>query len=188
MVNYACFGDTRLVAKAIRQTAQSQRRDGMTQMATPSDLAATNGLYIVDYCLLWIMTAGEYVLHTGDTSVIDDVFPNIVRAVAWFERQIGDDGLLWDVPGWIFIDWAEVDKRGAPASLNALFVQALGAAAALADQQQAARWPSAGARWRRASPAAANRLLWDEARGVYVDALLPDGPVRRVSASNRTRR
>jgi alpha-L-rhamnosidase len=181
MVNYACFGDARLVAKAIRQAAQSQRRDGMTQMATPGDLAATNGLYIADYCLLWIMTAAEYVLHTGDTSVVDDVFPNIVRAVAWFERQVGDDGLLWDVPGWIFIDWAEVDKRGAPASLNALFVQALGAAAALAEQQEAGRLAG---RWRTLAARvaeAANRLLWDEARGVYVDALLADGPVSRVS-------
>ena len=181
MVNYACFGDTRLVAKVIRQAAQSQRRDGMTQMATPGDLAATNGLYIVDYCLLWMMTAREYVLHTGDTSVIDDVFPYIVRAVAWFERQVGDDGLLRDVPGWIFIDWAEVDKRGAPASLNALFVQALGAAAELADLQEAA---TLAARWRALAARvseAANRLLWDEARGVYVDALLAEGAVRRVS-------
>jgi hypothetical protein len=181
MVNYACFGDARLTAKEIRQVAQSQRRDGMTQMATPSDLGATNGLYIADYCLSWIMTAGDYVLHTGDTSVVNDVFPNVARAVAWFEHHVGDDGLLWNVPGWIFIDWAEVDKRGAPASLNALFVQALGHAVALADQQHAAalagRWRALAAR----AAAAANRLLWDDVRGVYVDALLPDGPVRRVS-------
>jgi hypothetical protein len=102
MVNYACFGDARLTAKEIRQVAQSQRRDGMTQMATPSDLGATNGLYIADYCLAWIMTAGDYLLHTGDTSVVDDVFPNVARAVAWFEHHVGDDGLLWNVPGWIF--------------------------------------------------------------------------------------
>lgn len=181
LVDYACFGDTRLTAKLIRQVAQSQRSDGMTQMATPSDLASRSGLYIVDYCLSWIMTVRDYLLHTGDASVVDDVFPNIARAIAWFEAHLDAGGLLVDPPGWIFIDWAEVDKRGACTVLNALLAGALRDAAVLADQQEAARL---AAQWRAMAARigdALNRRLWDDVRGVYADALLPGGPARRVS-------
>jgi hypothetical protein len=181
LINYACFGDTRLTAKLIRQVAQSQRRDGMTQMATPSDMSARWPLYIVDYCLAWITTIGEYVLHTGDDAIVADVFPSVERSVAWFERHIGADDLLVDPPGWIFIDWAEVDRRGACTVLNALLARALGHAAVLADHEGAV---AAAARWRDLAKRigdALNRLLWDDARGVYVDALLPGGACRRVS-------
>jgi hypothetical protein len=175
LVNYTCFGDPRLVAKLIRQVAHSQRRDGMTQMATPGDLAATNGLYIVDYCLSWIMTIGEYVSHTGDASILDDVFPNVVRAVAWFERHVASNGLLTEPPGWIFIDWAEVDRRGACTTLNALLVAALRHAVSIAERQGAARLASRWSALAGRIATAANDLLWDASRGIYVDALLVDG-------------
>lgn len=181
LVNYACFGDTQLTAKLIRQVAQSQMRDGMTQMATPGDISARWPLYIVDYCLYWIMTVAEYVLHTGDQTAASGVWPSVVRAVDWFERHIGRDGLLVEPPGWIFIDWAEVDRRGASAALNALLVRALNDAATLADHERATAFAT---RWRSLAQriaAALNARLWDAARGVYVDALLPDGPCRRVS-------
>ena len=43
LVDFAAFGDTRLAAKLLRQVAQSQRADGMTQMATPGDAAGPLG-------------------------------------------------------------------------------------------------------------------------------------------------
>jgi hypothetical protein len=64
---------------------------------------------------------------------------------------------------------------------NALLVQALEHAAQLADWQKAPRY---AARWRAVASrigAALNERLWDEARGVYVDALLAGGRSRRVS-------
>jgi hypothetical protein len=180
LVNYAAFGDAKLTAKLIRQASQSQMRDGMTQMATPGDISARWAIYIPDYCLSWIAATREDVMHTGDVAILDDVFPTITRAVAWFERHIADD-LLFEPPGWIFIDWAEIDRRGACTVFNALLAQTLGYAAELADSQDAPRY---AARWRDLAArigAALNELLWDEARGVYVDALLADGRSRRVS-------
>ena len=111
--------------------AQSQRRDGMTQMAgTPGDTRRHQRplhrrlLPLVDHDRKRLRP------HTGDTSVVDDVFPNVARAVAWFEHHIGADGLLWNVPGWIFIDWAEVDKRGAASIAQRALRRALGHASA----------------------------------------------------------
>ncbi|MEX2246579.1 MAG: family 78 glycoside hydrolase catalytic domain [Dehalococcoidia bacterium] len=180
LVIFACFGDARLTAKLLRQVAQSQRRDGMTQMATPGDISARYPVYIVDYCLYWIMTAGEYVLHTGDDAIIAEIFPAVARALAWFERHIGLEGLLVEPPGWIFIDWAEVDRRGACGALNALLVMALRHAADMAEREGAAHL---AARWRTLAERTSGALerLWDGERGVYVDALLPNGRGRHVS-------
>jgi hypothetical protein len=181
LVNYACFGDTKLTAKLIRQVAQSQMRDGMTQMATPSDISSRWAPYIVDYCLSWIMITGEYILHIGDEAILADVFPSIANAVGWFERHIGRDGLLVDPPGWIFIDWAEVDKRGSSGALNALLVMALRHAVMMAESYGARRLAS---RWRTLADSIGevlNARLWDEQRGVYVDALVAGERSRRVS-------
>jgi hypothetical protein len=170
-VNFAAFGDPRLTARLIRQVAQSQMRDGMTQMATPGDISGNWPVYIVDYCLAWIATARAYLDFTDDLATITEVFPSIQRAVAWFERHVGDEGLLWNPPGWVFIDWAEVDRRGACTALNALLVMALNDAAVLADALGA----HMGSRWRtlaRRIGQALNDNLWDEQRGAYADALL----------------
>jgi hypothetical protein len=180
LVDFAAFGDPRLAAKLLRQVAQSQRADGMTQMATPGD-AARWGVFITDYCLSWIMTIGEYVRYSGDTSLAQELFPAVARALAWFEPYLDQHGLLNDVPGWIFIDWAEVDRRGQCTALNALYYAALQHAAVLARLAGAA---SLGRRYRRLARAvrdALNARLWDEARGVYVDACVEDVQSRRVS-------
>jgi hypothetical protein len=181
LVNFAAFGDTRLAAKLLRQVAQSQRADGMTHMATPGDVPGSWTEFIPDYCLYWVMTIGEYVRYTGDVALARELFPSVTRAMAWFERHLDEHGLLADVPGWVFIDWAEVDRWGECAALNALYCHALGHAA------QIARWSGAGreaARYKALAAAvrrALNRRLWDNKRGVYVDARTGDRRSRRVS-------
>jgi alpha-L-rhamnosidase len=181
LVNFAAFGDTRLAAKLLRQVAQSQRPDGMTHMATPGDVAASWTGFIPDYSLYWVMTIGEYALHTGDIALARELFPSVARAMAWFERHLDEHDLLASVPGWVFIDWAEVDRRGECAALNALYSRALGHAARIARWSGAAgearRYEALAARVRRAL----NRRLWDRKRGVYVDACVDGRPAGRVS-------
>jgi hypothetical protein len=181
LVDFAAFGDPRLAAKLLRQVAHSQRTDGMTQMATPGDAAARWGVFITDYCLYWIMTLGEYVRYSGDTSLAGELFPAVARALSWFEPYLDEPGLLNDVPGWIFIDWADVDRRGQCTALNALYYAALGHAAELARTAGA---PSPARRYRRLARAvrdAINDRLWDEGRGVYVDARVDGVQSGRVS-------
>ena len=74
MVNYTLFGDTQLVKKLIRQVAQSQRGDGITQMANPGD-SEVHGLIIPDYCLYWISILYQYYWYTGDTELVVEIFP-----------------------------------------------------------------------------------------------------------------
>jgi len=180
LVDIAAFGDPRLAAKLLRQVAQSQRPDGMTQMATPGDAAVRWGVFIPDYCFYWIMTLGEYIRHSGDTSLAEELFPAVARALSWFEPYLDEQGLLNDVPGWVFIDWADVDRRGQCTAFNALYYAALRHASDLARLAGA---PSQARRYRRLARAlrdAINDRLWDEARGVYVDACVDGVQGRRV--------
>jgi hypothetical protein len=181
LVNFAAFGDIHLAAKLLRQVAQSQRADGMTHMATPGDVPGAWTEFIPDYCLYWVMTIAEYARYTGDTALARELFPSVARAMAWFERHLDEHGLLANVPGWVFIDWAEVDRWGECAALNAIYCHALGHAARIARwsgaRGEAARYKAQAARVRRAL----NRRLWDDKRGVYVDARAEGRRGRRVS-------
>ena len=181
LVNYAAFGDAPLAARLLRQTAETQQANGLTMPAVASDFAAGDSFNIPDFCLYWILGIARYVEYTGDTTIAAELQPAVVKAIAWFERHLDEDGLLADVPHWVFVDWADLDKRGQVTALNAQFVAALRAAADLAQiagcQRQATRLEALAGR----TAAAINRFLWDAERGVYVDARCRGVQSRRVS-------
>lgn len=127
------------------------------------------------------MTIGDYLRFVGDTRIVDELYPSVVRAIQWFERQLNDDDLLTDVPHWVFVEWAETDKKGQVTALNAQFVAALRVAAELARSVEhpraAAHFDALAGRVRDAI----NKLLWDETRGVYADARRNGKLSRRIS-------
>ncbi|MCL5951385.1 MAG: glycoside hydrolase family 78 protein [Chloroflexi bacterium] len=180
-INYAAFGDSHLIAKLLRQIAQSQRPDGLTMMAAPGDFSVASFTNIPDFCLYWILAIGAYVRYTDDTAVVDELYPSVLKAIRWFEHHLNHEDLLTDVPHWVFIDWAELDKKGQVTALNAQFVAALRAAAELArlqdDERDAARFDALAQR----IADAINTRLWDEARGVYADARRDGVLSRRIS-------
>ena len=169
-INYAAFGDARLAAQLLRQMAQSQRADGLTMMAAPGDFSLAGFTNIPDFCLYWIMMIADYVLYSGDEALAGELFAPVVKAIGWFEAQLNAEHLLTDVPHWVFVDWADLDKQGQVTALNAQFVAAARAAAGIA---KLARCPRQTARFEMLAAqtaAAINAHLWDEARGVYADA------------------
>ncbi|MBI4788983.1 MAG: family 78 glycoside hydrolase catalytic domain, partial [Chloroflexi bacterium] len=170
-----------LIAKLLRQIAQSQRPDGLTMMAAPGDFSVASFTNIPDFCLYWILAIGAYVRYVGDTAIVDELYPAVVKAIRWFERHLNAEDLLTDVAHWVFIDWAELDKKGQVTALNAQFVAALRVAAELAllldNTRDAARFAALAERIANA----VNARLWDEARGVYADARRDGGLSRRVS-------
>lgn len=180
-INYAAFGDTRLAARLIRQIALSQRPEGITMMAAPGDFAVASFTNIPDFCLYWIMTIGDYLQFAGDTRIVDEVYPAVVKGLQWFERQLNEENLLTDVPHWVFVEWAETDKKGQVTALNAQFVSALRVAADLARLAEHTRAATHYDALARRVCEAINALLWDETRGVYADARRHSVLSRRVS-------
>ena len=169
-INYVAFGDAPLAAQMLRQVEQSQRPDGLTMMAAPGDFARLGFANIPDFCLYWIMMIDDVVLYTGDRGIARELFPSVVRALRWFERHLDHEDLLADLPHWVFVDWAELDKRGQVTAVNAHFVAALRAAARLADVSQYPHESTHFDALAERISAAVNTLLWDPARQLYVDA------------------
>jgi alpha-L-rhamnosidase len=174
LVGQAAFGPSvnALNRQFLQHAAESQRPDGLTQMYAPGD-HRTNGMLIPDWTLQWILNAEQHLLYTGDVGAIEAVFPAIQRALAWFERQIGPHDLVANLPYWHFHDWAALGRHGEAATLNAVLVGALRAAATLAralESQRAARRYDALA---DRVAAALNARHWDAERGVYVDVVDP---------------
>lgn len=53
------------------------------------------------------------------------MYPAALRIIGAFDRHCNAQGLIQDMPGWVFIDWAFVDRRGQCAALNGLFYAAM---------------------------------------------------------------
>ena len=180
-INYAAFGDTQLAARLIRQIALSQRPEGLTMMVASGDFSVLGFTNIPDFCLYWIMTIGDYIRFAGDTRLVDEVYPAVAKALQWFERQLNEENLLTDVPHWVFVEWAETDKKGQVTALNAQLVAALRVAAELA---RLADHPRAATHYQELAQRvseAINNLLWDETRGAYADARRHGKVSRRLS-------
>jgi len=172
LVGQAAFGPSvnPLNRQFLRQAAESQRPDGLTQMFAPGD-HRTNAILIPDWTLQWIINAEQHLLYSGEIEPIEAIFPAVQRALAWFERQIGEHDLVADMPYWHFHDWAALGRRGEAATLNALLVGALRAAAAMARTLEAARAARRYDALAGRIAAALNRRHWDEGRGVYTDTI-----------------
>ncbi len=174
LVAQAAFGPCAnpLNRKFLEQAAESQRSDGLTQMFAPGD-HGVDGLLIPDWTLQWILNAELHWLYAGDLETIERIFPAIERALAWFERQIGPNGLVANLPHWHFMDWAAVGRAGEAAALNAQLVGSLRAATRLARALESAR---AARRYEALAERIAKALAerhWDALRGVYVDCVDP---------------
>ena len=181
LINYVAFGDDKLAARLLRQVALTQQPDGILMMCAPGDFSIGKFINIPDFSLYWLLTLENYVLYTGDIEIVAEFYLTIAKLIRWFEQYLNEDSLLTDVPHWIFIDWAELDKKGQVTAFNVQFVAALNAAAGFArtvgQKADADRFESLAAR----VATAINRLLWDNKRGVYVDARHQGIQSRRVS-------
>lgn len=180
LVGLATNADTRLIRRNLRISAHSQRGDGLLAMAAAGDLSL-GATTIPDYSLHWLRALARYVEWTGDDATARELLPVALDIVAFFEHYRGAGDLLRHVPGWVFIDWA-MDARGeVTAALDALYAAALYDLAALLGGAGAAAEQVNGFRTLAERSCRALQTLWDDERGVYLDAMNGDQRLRRVS-------
>lgn len=120
-VAYYAFDDTSLLAQGLRQMADSQKRDGSLSSVYPSG----EEKIVPDVALLWIYSLLDYYAFADDAGLLRDLYPNIKRLLKWFSRYEDADGLVANTPGKVFIDRANVDKRGNVTALNCMYYHAL---------------------------------------------------------------
>ena len=165
ITNYYVFGDPWLARQGIKQIGQSQLPDGRVRSFWPG------GEYevIPSFCLAWIMSIWDYYLFTGDETLPVEIFPKVKKLIDWMESFKDCRGLLSEVPGWMFIEWANLELYGTVTAFNSMYYKALQDAANLAvvaGDEDASRFYKCRAEEVKAG---INSRLYDPDRGLYPD-------------------
>jgi hypothetical protein len=118
---------------------------------------------------------GEYYQYFGHADLLKQVYPNLKKLMAYFEKYIGKEhGLLSKIPGWIVLDHPDtypMDQKDEITGLNCLYYGALRQAANIAqtlnnDPQQASIWN------KQADALKSNirKWLWSPEKKLYPDS------------------
>ncbi|GIT78518.1 hypothetical protein LLS1_01870 [Leifsonia sp. LS1] len=178
-VDFAANLDWSLPRWSPRLLAQP-RPDGILPMVAAGDFATPAVPTIPDWSLHWIRQVHRLHEYTGDREAVAELMPVAENVLRWFDRFVGDDGLVTEVPGWVLIDWSPVQVTGRSAALNALLARAFRDVAELAEAL-GDRGRAAWARARHASIADGFEAFWDEERGAYRDTIVDGERGRSVS-------
>lgn len=179
LVGLSCGIDPSVLRRSLRIAAHSQRSDGLLAMASVGDVSL-QAITIPEFSLHWLRALRVYLRRTGDLATVRELMPTATEVIVSLDRYRGDDGLLHHLPGWTWVDWAQTERGEVNGAVNALWV------AALDDHAQLARRCGEGSGASHSAHLAIRarhgfEQLWDEARGVYVDALDDGVRGRRVS-------
>ena len=133
-VIYHVFGDAALLRKCLLQGARIQNEDG----SIPGTGPEKNAMLLPDYCAYWLLGVRDHWNYAADRGLIDELWPTLLRLMAWFGDQRDETGLFARAnrPGWFcFIDWTvHVDKRDKVTAVNVLYYAALRAMEQLAAE------------------------------------------------------
>jgi hypothetical protein len=165
---YAAFGETALPAKFLRQAAANQQVTGLLSNVSNAAPHAP-GADIPDYSLWWIHGLWEHYRYTADAVLLHCLYPHALRIVQahlpWLR-----EGLATDVPHWVFIDWANTDRRGAGAAYNALLCHAAECVAKMAALRGDSVGEALCRRMAEGVRASFHKAFWCVERGCYADA------------------
>lgn len=160
--------------------------EGMLPMNYPADhpngdfLGVRDAQFIPNWPLWLVLQLEEYLARSSDRAMIDAFAPKVRALFAWFERYRNDDGLLEDLPGWVFVEWSKANAfvEGINYPTNMLYAAALDAAGRLYTE---ASWRGEARRLREAIAAQAFDGTF------FVDqALREDGVLRRTEHRTET--
>jgi hypothetical protein len=166
---YACFGDTALPGKFLRQAAANQHQTGMISNVSNMINHWWTGA-IPDYSLWWIMGLWRHYMYSGEERWIQQFYPQAVRVLHAHLKYLNDDGFIEGMPYWVFIDWADVEKRGECAAYNAIFYGALDALEKMAKVKGDTRTEGIARELMAKLRTGFQSRFFDAARGCLADA------------------
>jgi hypothetical protein len=163
--------DLRLLRRSLELGAQSRYPDGLLSATPPDEERAGAG--IPDFSLHWLRNLVRYWHYSGDEKFVRAHRPVAEGIIERYESYRGSSGLLEDVPGWVFIDWAQIHRDSVIGAHDALYAAALRDYATLPGATPVDDTV--------ASIANGFEALWDRDRHIYVDAIGPTGRSHRMS-------
>ena len=187
---WAAYGDVALTDWHLRLTARGQLGDGLLRAWYPGTEGRYRGEQTADpltatvfedpknyptETLYFTVIAGDHQRYLGGSEakrrLAGELYPCLVRAAVWFERQRDADNVLYQLPKETFIDWMPHDMRGASFTLNVLYARFL---AVLGDLAESLEEPDEAASWRAQAGRLREHLRashWDDRRGLFVDSV-----------------
>jgi Glycogen debranching enzyme len=172
LAHYTLCRDDRLQRKCIALFDSARDAGGMIASRAPARVRQV----IPPFGFWWIACVHDHALWRDDPDFVRERLPGVRALIEFGLRHRDRDGLIANLPGWNFVDWAPGWDRGVPPDgeaaggvINWQFVHALDAAAELEE------WhgdTALAARCRRESTALARRiddLFWSEEHGLFSD-------------------
>ncbi len=105
---YALTGESRVEHDFLQNftlyTRQKELPEGMLPMCYPAD--HTDGVFLPNWCLWYLMELEEYLQRSGDRQLIDASKDTVYGLVKYFKSYENSDGLLEKLKGWVFIEWS----------------------------------------------------------------------------------
>ncbi len=156
LINRYCFNDREIMRRTILAL---RGRDPV-----PSHINT-----ILDYSFYWIMSLDEYLLMIGDAEFIRRLWPQAVSLMDYCLERRDENGFAANEGnGWIFVDWAEMDKEYAVCAEQMLLLRALETMARLAEAVG-----EDGSRYQAEFDGLRGKIddfFWDEEKGAYIDS------------------
>jgi len=181
---HSCFGDTALPRKFLMQAGQQQFPTGLLANVSNFNSMARLRTWtkaIPDYSLWWIGALLDHFLYTGDETLLHRLYPQALRILDTHLDYLNDLTLIENMPYWVFIDWADVEKNGISTVYNAIFYRALACLHQLALYKGDAYTAGLARDLRTAMKSAFHATLFDEKRGCYADATIDGKLSKKIS-------
>lgn len=192
--NYYAFGDLKLGSKCLRQFAEAQTSTGLIPANWPADVKMwpqpdEHPFGIPTFMAQWVTMILEYDLYSGDRALMPSLYPHVLRLMEYFEGFRNSDGLLEDVPGFVFFDWTPDSElmdmppasRGVLTGMNCHYYRALQDATVIAaimnDEEHSRAWLERAALVQKQI----NTRFWDEERGIYIHGIRDGRPITRAA-------
>jgi alpha-L-rhamnosidase len=176
---YVAYGDVAITDTHFTDTPRNLGADGSMPIAM---IARANG--IKNYALFYPVAVWRRHLHFAKPGFLEAQYAAVASIMGWFERQGDADGLLYSLPHSVWLDWADVEPRGANLEVNALYYNALRHAADIAD---CVVRPDDARRWRTLAENVKNALRcqhWDEEIGCFRDSVIDGCQARQITETS----
>jgi alpha-L-rhamnosidase len=148
--------------------------DGRIQLLILQNAFGDAGQDIIDFALWWIVAVKDVALFEGDKRFVREMLPHMEKLLSFFAGHLNDDGLIDNIPGWVFIDWANLDRKGCVSALNGIYYMALKCAEDLNRWVGEDRCADKCLNARLRIEKHFHRIFWSEESRLYRDASASD--------------
>lgn len=173
MFNYAVSKDVRLARKALKDYHYALLPIGLIPGKYPSAYCQI----ISTFSLHYIYMLHEYYIQTKDVETIKEYRTDVDIILSYYDRRIGEDGLVGNLDYWEFVDWqkAWTDNFGVPAArkhgpstiINLMYAYALLCGAKLNEVTGRIGIAKEYDERRQEILSRIQKLCWDEEAGMY---------------------